>query len=326
LHRRAAFLQPREFAAVAAMAHMDHGSGHPTEGPVRRVSKIMMWKTLALVLVLTGAAADTLAIDKVERSYIVHRPAGLAKTKAVPLVVMLHGALGSGAQAERAYHWNELADRNGFVVVYPDGLNRTWNAGGPCCGPAHRKEHNDVGFLDKLIDSLVKAENIDANRIYMTGMSNGGAMTYRYACEGKHSLAAIGPVAASFTYFCKNAPVLPVIAIHGMDDRTVPFAGGIGKRGRDIKWLPVQASLDVFRDADLCAAPTLAQSGEVVTSTAPCEKGREVVLITVANAGHQWPGSNAEKGAVAKLLLDPPSQAFNASERLWQFFARHIAG
>lgn len=287
-----------------------------------------LFLALCLTAALAGPAisADSLTVDGRTRTYLVHRPDGLDRTKPVPLVVMLHGAFGTGAQAERSYGWDAAAARSGFVVVYPDGVGRTWNAGGACCGRSHRDAIDDVGFLDHLIETVAHAENIDNSRIYLAGMSNGGAMTYRYACEGKVRLAAIGLVATSFTYTCDKARPLPVMAIHGLQDKTVPFAGGEGRRGRDIVWLPVQASLDVFRDANKCGAPALAQDGVVVTSTARCENGREVVLITVADAGHQWPGSAREKGLGARLLhLDEPSQAFAATERLWNFFARFRA-
>lgn len=282
------------------------------------------------LLMLTGAAAASdvrnMTLDGRQRVYRVYRPAGLDRTKPVPLVVMLHGAFGTGEQAERSYGWDAEADKAGFVVAYPDGIRRTWNAGGACCGPAHSENIDDVGFLDKLIDTLVHAENIDVKAVYVAGMSNGGAMTYRYACEGAFPIAAIGPVASSFTYSCNKPHALPVLAIHGLADKTVPYAGGLGRRGRNIVWLPVQASLDAFRDADVCRAPTLVEKGVVVTSTAKCDKGREVILITVADAGHQWPGSQREDGFFARFLhLDPPSTALEATPTLWVFFARHRA-
>lgn len=282
------------------------------------------------LLMLTGSAAASdvrsLTVNGRERDYRVYRPAGLDRTKPAPLVVMLHGAFGTGEQAERAYGWDGEADKAGFVVAYPDGVRRTWNAGGACCGRAHSEGVDDVAFLNRLIDTLVRDEHIDVKRVYVTGMSNGGAMTYRYACEGAFPIAAIGPVASSFTYSCNKVRSLPVLAIHGLVDKTVPYEGGLGRRGRNIVWLPVQASLDAFRDADVCNAPTLEEKGVVVTSTAKCEKGREVILITIADAGHQWPGSKREEGLLAGFLkLDPPSTALDATSALWTFFARHPA-
>lgn len=293
--------------------------------------KLVLTLGLAAALSFPAVAATpsverTLQVGGRERSYHLYRPVGLAKDAPVPLVVMLHGGLGSGEQAEEAYGWDREAERGGFVVVYPDGVGRTWNAGGECCGPAKRKAVDDVGFLDTLLDTVARDEHIDRRRIYLAGMSNGGAMTYRYACEGKVALAAIGPVATSFTYACPKVSPLPVMAIHGLDDKTVPFGGGAGRRVRNLIWQPVQASLDLFRDAASCGAPSLRQEGEVTTSTAQCEKGREVVLITVSGSGHQWPGSKREEGLGARLLhLDAPSEAFDATARLWGFFRRYAS-
>lgn len=268
----------------------------------------------------------SLTVDGQTREYIVHRPDGLSRGKPVPLVLMLHGALGSAEQAERAYGWDGAADRYGFVVAYPNGMHRTWNAGGPCCGRAARDGVNDVLFLDRLIETLVRDEGIDKRRVYIAGMSNGGAMTYRYACDGAFPVAAIGPVAASFTFACEHPRPVAVMAIHGLADKTVPYAGGAGRRGRDLIWQPVEGSLDVFRDADRCDAPAIDTKDVVATSAAHCGKGRDVVLITVADGGHQWPGSQPERGLGARLLhLDEPSHALDATTMLWNFFARHSA-
>jgi polyhydroxybutyrate depolymerase len=280
------------------------------------------------VLALPALASDpqTLSVGGRDRSYRIYRPPTLSRQAKAPLVVMLHGALGSGAQAERAYGWDREADGHGFVVAYPDGIGRTWNAGGACCGRANRTGVDDVAFLDTLIAAVSHAENIDPARIYITGMSNGGAMTYRYACEGHTRLAAIAPVAASFTYACPAVPALPVMAIHGLQDRTVPFQGGEGRRGRNLVWMPVEASLDQFRHAGHCAAASVSRAGVVAVSTARCDRNHDVVLITVADGGHQWPGSEREAGLGAALLdLDTPSAAFAATPRLWNFFARYTS-
>lgn len=285
---------------------------------------------LVMLALLTGAAAagdvHHLTVDGRERTYRVYRPAGLASDKTVPLVIVLHGGFGTGEQAEKSYGWDAEADRRGFVVAYPDGHRRSWNAGGLCCGPARRDNFDDVGFLTALIRAMKQSDAIDLRRVYLTGMSNGAAMSYRYACDGQLPVAAIGSVAGSFAYACRHPHPVSVMEIHGLDDRNIPFAGGHGsKAATDVQWLPVQASLDAFRDADVCGAPTLEEKGVVVTSTAKCEKGREVVLVTVAGAGHQWPGSK-RPGMVGLMLgLDPPSTALDATDTLWNFFARHAA-
>ena len=262
-----------------------------------------------------------------DRTYLLYRPAQLSRQTPVPLVIMLHGGFGSGSQAESAYHWEEKADQQGFVVAYPNGIARSWNAGGICCGPALRKNVDDLGFLTRLINTVSQAENIDPQRVYITGMSNGAAMAYRYACEGTYPIAAIGPVAGSFSYSCSKPHPVSVIAIHGLDDQHIPFAGGQGNKGvTNGEWASVPQTLDAFRTANSCQPPVAQKDGLVHTDISNCEQGREVLLITVEGAGHQWPGSKIKKGIVQRLLSgDPSSTALDATTALWDFFKKHTA-
>jgi polyhydroxybutyrate depolymerase len=262
-----------------------------------------------------------------DRTYLLHRPAQLSRQAPVPLVIMLHGGFGSGSQAQGSYGWDELADRQGFVVAYPDGVGHSWNAGGICCGPALRKNIDDLGFLTRLIDKVSKEENIDPMRVYLTGMSNGAAMAYRYACEGTYPVAAIGPVAGSFSFTCAKPHPVSVIAIHGLDDQHVPFAGGSGTKGvTNGSWLPVQQSLDAFRGENNCQPPATKKDDVTHTETSNCEQGREVALYTIEGAGHQWPGGKAKKGLVQRILgADQPSMAMDATSTLWNFFQEHPA-
>jgi len=294
----------------------------------------MAWKNLAAgllaaVAVSCGAHADTQSIASGgrERSFIVHRPANLDRAKPVPLVVMLHGGFGTGSDAEKSYHWDDEADGNGFVVVYPDGAFWSWNAGSNCCGWAQSRHVDDLAFLTQLIEKLVHDENIDSRRVYLTGMSNGAAMAYRYACEGTFPVAAIGVVSGSLAFSCSNPRALPVMEIHGLADQFIPYAGGHGTRAAsDVAWLGVDATLGAFRKADNCPAAAPQKNGVVETTTWRCSAGREVVLITIADAGHQWPGALRRTGLFATLVkLDPPSQALDATQVLWSFFARHSA-
>jgi polyhydroxybutyrate depolymerase len=283
---------------------------------------------LAILVALTGAAhAAELADGGRTRSYLVHRPADLGRANPAPLVIVLHGGFGSGAQAEKSYNWDAEADHNGFVVVYPDGIGRSWNAGGICCGPAQRKAVDDVGFLTHLIETVSRSENIDRSRIYLTGISNGAAMAYRYGCEGPLPVAAIGGVSGSFSTACPKTHAVSVMEIHGLDDRSIPFAGGHGKRAATkVEWQGAQQTLDAFRKADRCAAPSLQQNGPLQTATSHCAGGHDVVLIAIAGAGHQWPGGQRERGLVPWLLrLDPPSTALDATSTLWAFFRTHSA-
>jgi len=262
-----------------------------------------------------------------DRTYLLYRPASLGRQTPAPLVIVLHGGFGSGKMAENSYHWDELADRQGFIVVYPDGMRHSWNAGGICCGPALRDNVDDVGFITRLIHAVSGAENIDSRRVYLTGISNGAALAYRYACEGTFPVAAIGPVAGSFSFPCSLPHPVSVIAIHGLDDRHVPFAGGQGTKGvTKGSWMSVPQTLDLFRSVDRCQPPTMVKEGPVQTAASKCMEGRDVVLITIEGAGHQWPGAKPKTGMIQRILqADPPSAALDATTTLWRFFQNHAA-
>ena len=285
------------------------------------------WIAVAAILLGLTVAAQasdtrTLMVGGQERTYHLYKPAGLQHP--APLVIMLHGGFGSGRQAEHSYNWDSEADRHGFLVAYPDGHRRSWNAGGDCCGPALRDHYDDVGFVTALIRTLEQDDGVDPKRVYLTGMSNGAAMAYRYACEGPLPVAAVGSVSGSFSYDCPHPHATSMMEIHGLDDHNIPFAGGHGsKAATEVQWRPVASTLSAFRTADGCSAPTLRKDGIVETATAHCAEGRDVVLITIAGAGHQWPGGK-RPGMIGLMLgLDAPSKALDATPALWRFFAGH---
>src|SRR5277367_1445971 len=140
-----------------------------------------------------GTSVHTMAFGGLDRTYRVHKPSGLAA--AAPLVVMLHGATGTGEQAENSYGWDPLADSAKFVVAYPDGVGRAWNGHG-CCGQPARENIDDVGFITAMVGQISATTAIDKSRVYATGMSNGGIMSYTLACN-TGTFAAIGPNSAT---------------------------------------------------------------------------------------------------------------------------------
>jgi polyhydroxybutyrate depolymerase len=260
-----------------------------------------------------------------ERAYVLYRPEALARKAPVPLVVMLHGGLGSAEQAQASYGWNVEAAARGFVVVYPEGEDRTWNAGGGCCGPAAKRQIDDVGFLDALLDTVARDENIDPRRIYLTGMSNGGAMAYRYACERGDKIAAIGSVSGGMAYRCRAPKPVSVMEIHGTDDKSIPLNGGIGTKSRvRVNWNPAAETLKLFAAAASCTPPYVRSGAGRTYAMGSCALGREIALITLDGAGHQWPGGVARGPIAAKLLgVDPPSQIMTATTTLYTFFMSH---
>lgn len=257
------------------------------------------------------------------RTFHLYRPQGL--TGAAPLVVMLHGGYGSGTQAERAYHWDDKADNGHFLVAYPDGLGRAWNAGS-CCGNSSDNQVDDVGFVSAVVAAVQRQLPIDSTRIYVTGMSNGAMMSLRLACETT-LFAAIAPVAGTLVTDCSRARPTSVLQIHGTADASVPYDGGPGKSRRAdgkprVDGAPVPSVTAAWRDIDGCAPPTSTTAGPVTTQTAGCPDGRTVELISVADAGHQWPGGVGGPFR-DRLGLPQPSTALDATDTIWRFFAQH---
>jgi len=150
-----------------------------------------------------GQITRTWTHDGVQRSYILYVPTSYNSAEPVSVVLVFHGGGGNAEGAVRMTGFNSLADEKGFIVVYPNGTGRlsddkllTWN-GGTCCGWAQEQNVDDVGFVRAIVADLQSMASIDMKRIYATGISNGGIMSYRLACEASDLIAAIGPVAGT---------------------------------------------------------------------------------------------------------------------------------
>ena len=267
-----------------------------------------------------GSTTQTIAVGGLRRTFIVYRPGQLHGT--VALVVMLHGGFGSAAQAQGSYHWDTEADTGHFIVAFPNGLHRAWNAGGGCCGQPAADHTDDVGFITQMVAAIEREAPIDPDRVYATGISNGGIMAYRLACE-TDVFAAIGPDSATMLGGCPRPRPISVIAIHGTTDHRVPYYGGVGVGVAHIHGPAIPALNATWRSTDHCGAPQISTNGVVKTSAARCPDGRAVELISIAGAGHQWPGGVSRPLAQALLGLDPPSRALTATAVIWQFFEGH---
>ena len=248
---------------------------------------------------VNGTSLHHLRVAGHDRSYRLYKPAGMPAS--APLVVVLHGYSGSARQVERDYGWDELADSGRFVVAYPDGLDRAWNVDGEgCCGRPGREGVDDVAFIGAAVADIAKNLGTNPAKVYVTGMSNGGIMSYTLACSTE-IFAAIGPVAGTQLSSCRSPHPISVIHIHGTADRLVPYGGGQGFSV--INGPPVPGVNAFWRNVDRCGTPTTTRGGPVTTSSAGCADDRGVVLVTVDGGGHEWPDF--------------------ATRTLWEFFAAH---
>jgi len=287
--------------------------GHATGAPPQQPTTIPV-----------GQSAQALEFGGLTRTFHLYRPDGLSG--AVPLVVMLHGGYGDGAQAERAYNWDAEADSGRFLVAYPDGVDRAWNAG-TCCGRPQRTGIDDVGFLTNMVASIEQQTSVDADRVYVTGMSNGAMMALRLGCQ-TNLFAAIAPVAGTLLTDCSHAAPTSVLQIHGTADDRVPYNGRPGEAFSsagtpNVDGPPVPSVNATWRAINACSTPASTTAGDVTTQTAGCPDGRTVELITIAGAGHQWPGGAPSPIAQRIGNLPPPSTALNATDTIWQFFSQN---
>jgi polyhydroxybutyrate depolymerase len=271
------------------------------------------------------------------RDYRVHVPPGYSAAPSLPLVVVIHGAFDTAEGMEKFSGFSDLADREGFVVLYPNGMGilgflQHWNAG-HCCGKAAEDRLDDVGYIAAAIEAVCGRLRIDRRRIYMTGFSNGGMMTYRFAAERGNLLAAAAPLAASIGGRPSSGapewripePVrpLPLLTIHGLADDDIPFDGGVSRhRGGERTYLSVEDSVGFWVEANRCRSRIDADLyGGQVRSTVlgDCEGGGNVALYTLRGWGHVWPG----RYFTASLPDDNPLKGFDASEIIWAFFKKY---
>lgn len=261
------------------------------------------------------------------RNYIVHAPADAASMKGIPLVFVMHGGGGNARHAMRNTGFNEKADEEGFIVVYPNGSGRmnnlmlTWNAV-ECCKYAADNNIDDVGFIDSLIDEMAGEYDIDLNRVYATGLSNGGMLTHHLGCRLSHRLAAVAPVAACVTTpDCEPSDPVSVIIFHGTGDMNVPYEGGVGPRALvKNNRKPVSYAVDLWTDRNDCdEKPDVKINGDVRADTYNCPRtGVDVVLYTLEGGAHSWPGGNK-----VFFIEDEPFSDISATDVMWDFFAEH---
>jgi len=268
-----------------------------------------------------------------KREYLLYVPKSYDRARPAPLVISLHGAMNWPEFQRNVSDWDTLADKNGFIVVYPAGTGvggRNWSMEG--WGNPPRMP--DVRFISALIDRLQQGYNIDPARIYANGLSNGGGMAFVLSCTLPHRIAAIGAVAAAQSLpskWCPDKTPVPMIAFHGMADRVVPYEGGS-------VWIAPQPFPNVrmwvadWARRNRCAnAPVESAVARDVSRTRypGCAGNSDVVLYTIRGGGHAWPGSKplpawiAIEMALFGLPVGSTSDSIDTTRVMWAFFQDH---
>ena len=270
----------------------------------------------------------------IDRSCLVHAPAGLGSGP-VPLLLALHGGGGTAEGMIRLTRgrFDELADRDRFVVVYPQGFGKSWNDGRNDLPSKARQENvDDVAFFRILIDELAKKYPIDRRRVFVAGISNGAMMSLRLGCSLAGSVRGVAAVAGSLPAdvvgFCPATSSVNLVLIDGTADPIVPYGGGMvrvlwSNRGRVIGAEPTAA---LWAQGAGCRAapprgelPDRTSDGTHVSRIgyAGCDTGARVILYRVAGGGHTWPGGAPYLG---ERLVGKTSGNLSACDAIWELF------
>lgn len=291
------------------------------------MSRRLLHSILIHFLILTflqpiSAQTYSFTHDGLLRSYIVHLPLNYNPANQYPLVVNMHGLSNTAAIQETYTAMNAVSDTGNFIIIYPDAYGTTsFNAG---FNSPYNSGVDDLGFISALLDTAIANYSIDTLRIYACGMSNGGFMSYRLACELEDRIAAIASVTGSMPdsmeYYCQSSRAVPVMQVHGTTDPTVNYNGAPGVWAIDTTvqyWVqkngcptsPVSTAIPNTSIIDLCTVEKFYYG--------PCDAGSEVVFYKITGGGHTWPG------AIPIPVLGNTNQDFNASGEIWNFFRKY---
>ena len=276
-----------------------------------------------------GAARDqagTFQFGGLTRTYRVHVPPG----PPVGLVLNLHGGAATAIGQEGLTDFDAAADATNLLVVYPDGYDKSW-ADGRAASPAARHHIDDLGFLVALVGKLASDFGVPPGHVFSTGMSNGGFMSNRLACDRADVFAAIAPVSGTLGagVACNPSRPVSVLAVHGTRDPLVPFNGGdVHGRGGVSHAISATAMVDKWRSVDGCRGDTSKQDlpdvGDGTSvhrfDASPCADSAEVVFYKIDNGGHTWPGA---KQYLPAAVIGATTRAFDASHVIAQFFLAH---
>lgn len=242
-----------------------------------------------------------LTFQAIKREYLLVRPTGLSMSKSVPLVIAMHGYTSYDAEMEYMSNFDQVATEDGFVVVYPEGIGRSWNAGW-CCD---RNTYDDVGFISALIDKVAGEPNIDRTRILATGMSNGAMMPQRLGCELAGKITAVVSVSGSLLVDkCHPSRPISVMEMHGDADDLVPLSGGLTPGIGTFR--PTMSVMQEWASLDGCAAtPATADDASATTYTwTACQARSKVMLEVVKGGGHAWFGPSLGEPDASRLGWD----------------------
>ncbi|MBS7807872.1 PHB depolymerase family esterase [Variovorax sp. PCZ-1] len=284
----------------------------------------------------TGKSGDftkTISVAGVSRRFLLHVPTSYNSAQPMSAVLLFHGGQGSAASIGRITSssgsgFSGFASQKNFIAIYPDSVNGTWDDGRATI----TNKTNDVAFTAAILDALVLEYNIDAKRIYAAGISNGGMLTQRLACELPGRFAAVASVVANLPSdiqaSCNPSPALPIAIFSGDADPLMPYAGGsvAGVFGGNVLFTTATVAFWAAKNSvSLSSTITLPDTdltdGSTTDLLSYTGTGRgEVAFYRSKGGGHAWPGGTQYTfvSVIGKVVKD-----FSANEAMWAFFSRH---
>ena len=262
-----------------------------------------------------------------QRTYYLYTPKSYNPDRPMPLVLVFHGHEGSGRSIAQVSGFNDLAEKNGFIVVYPDGNNSNWHLRGNLSG-----KDDDVSFVTALIEQIQQSRNIDSRRIYAAGFSKGAIFAQDLACELPDRIAAFASVAGSIPVWlkpkCQPRTPISMLMINGTNDLSVLYQGDVKSQKGAL--ISVPETVNFWRSQNQCYAPAAVQQlpnsnprdrfKVNISRYSGCRGNSEVILAAIVNGGHLWPGGASQDASVNQFNA---KLGFNASQTIWDFFQRH---
>jgi polyhydroxybutyrate depolymerase len=268
---------------------------------------------------MEGKTSGVIVTSGETRKFLLYVPKTYDRSKPTPLLISLHAAALRPAAEMEISRWNGLADEKGFIVVYPSGseIPRVWPMG-------QRSLGRDVRFISDLIDKLEAEYNIDPNRIYADGISNGGGMAFALSCKLSDRIAAVGAVSAAQTLRwdrCGDSRPVPTVAFHGTADKFAPYHGGSSPVSPDLFPSIVDWTTRVARRNQCAGDPIDTRISPNVRRLAytNCAENADVILYTIEGGGHTWPGGKP----LPEWIVGRTTREISACKVMWDFFAQH---
>ncbi len=260
----------------------------------------------------SGEHTIDIAYGSIQRDYIVYVPASYLSSTPMPLILNLHGFPMTAVLEKQFTNMNLAADENGFIVVYPNGHENSWN-GGSCCGDAVDEGIDDVGFLKAVVDDVSTRLSIDGKRVYATGMSNGGFMSHRLGCEASDMFAAVAPVAGALLLDeCTPSRPMPIIVFHGDEDTFVSYDSDVSSVAR---WVEINGCNDTPTGTEIFG-------GSNCETYEGCNDNVKIIFCSMIPMGHCWPGGS-EALCLESLDMTPYNDDIDANQKIWEFFSEY---